>query len=134
MLVVGDRKIYLSHLPMFGKPHDYQVILQASFGPADEVYRADRADNPDALIYTFAPEGFVLPKLFPGPAGEPAASSSFTGTLVRNHFEEPPAHPAKAVEIAFDVVVDVATVVPPQIRSERRGAGASDVPALRYWD
>ena len=111
MAVVGDTTIFLSHLAMFDAPHDYQVILEASFGPADAVYRADRTTNPRTLLYTFAPERFVLTQLFPGKTGKNPALRTFTGALVRNHFEEPPAHPEKAVEIASDVVVDVVTVV-----------------------
>jgi hypothetical protein len=33
------------------------------------------------------------------------------GSLVRNHFEQPPAHPEEPVEIASDVVVEVINVV-----------------------
>jgi hypothetical protein len=33
MVVVGSETVYLSHLPMSMKPHDFQVLLQA--GPPD---------------------------------------------------------------------------------------------------
>ena len=112
MLVVGAETIFLSHLPMFHSPHDYQVLLRASFGAAtDDIYRSDRKAHPDTRFHTFAPAAFVLPELFPGPAGEPPVRTSFTGSLVRNHFEQPPAHPDQPFEIASGVTVDVVGVV-----------------------
>ena len=47
MVVVGERRIFLSHLPMFMAPHSVQLILEATFvkegKSIDEVYFADRA-------------------------------------------------------------------------------------------
>jgi hypothetical protein len=111
MAVVGTDAIYLSHLPMFMRPHDFQVILQGSFGGADAAYRKARAAHPDTKLYTFAPDAFVLPELFPGAGGHPAARTSFTGTLVRNHFEQPAAHPEEPEAVASEVTVDVTRVV-----------------------
>src|SRR5918997_658451 len=111
MIVLGFDTIFLSHLPMFMRLHDYEVVLQASFGPFDSIYRDDGEANPRTRLYTFAPQKFVLPDLFPGPNGEPPRSRSFVGSLVRNHFEQPPAHPEEPVEIASDVVVEVINVV-----------------------
>jgi hypothetical protein len=111
MAVVGLDTIFLDHLAMFHSPHNYQVILHVSFGPADALYREDRQRNPETRLYTFAPEKFVLPSLFPGAGGTPPALQSFSGSLVRNHFEQPPAHPAEPVEIASDVEVRVVEVV-----------------------
>src|SRR6478672_11314617 len=34
MLVVGQQTVYLSHLPLFSSPHDYQAIFQATFSKA----------------------------------------------------------------------------------------------------
>jgi hypothetical protein len=31
MLLVGEETLYLSHLPMFHSPHNYQVILEVRF-------------------------------------------------------------------------------------------------------
>ena len=107
MAVIGTEAIYLSHLPMFMRPHDYQVILEASFGPADTAYRQDRKKHPTTKLYTFAPQPFVLPDLFLADG----ALTSFTGTLVRNHFEQPEAHPEKPAVVADKVTVDVTRVV-----------------------
>ena len=111
MAVVGTDGIFLSHLPMFMRPHDYQVILAASFGPADGTYRQDRKAHTEARLYTFSPAPFVLPELFPGTADQPPKRTSFSGRLVRNHFEQPPAHPEEPEVIAGDVVVHVTGVV-----------------------
>lgn len=111
MAVVGVDTIFLSHLAMFDPPHHHQVILQASFGSSDSTYRDDRKRNPSTRLYTFAPRKFVLPELFPGKAGEPPSRKSFVGSLVRNHFEQPPAHPEESEEIASEVVVEVINVI-----------------------
>jgi hypothetical protein len=111
MVVIGSDAIFLSHLAMFHSPHDYQVLLEATFGAANSVYRDDRNAHPNVRFYTFAPEKFALPELFPGPSGEPARRTSFTGSLVRNHFERPPAHPDPPTEIATDVTVEVLRVL-----------------------
>lgn len=111
MAVLGSDAIFLSHLPMFMSPHHYQVILRASFGPVDAPFREDRKAHPEAKLYTFAPAPFVLPELFPTADGRPPKRTSFTGQLVRNHFEQPPAHPEPPVLVASDVTVHVTGVV-----------------------
>lgn len=80
MLVVGGQKIYLSHLPMFHSPHDYQLILEAELdGQALAAYRASRAAS-DETVYTIAPERFVLPEMVANPR-------PFRASLFRGHFE-----------------------------------------------
>ncbi len=116
MVVLGFDTIFMSHLPMISmKEHRYQVLarvaLSADGSDPETIYREDREANQDAKIYTFAPGRFVLPDLFPGENGEPPRSTSFKGSLVRNHFEEPPAHPEPAEEIASDVTVEVLDIV-----------------------
>ena len=72
MLVVGERTVFLSHLPMFGglnknkaafvSPHRYQVIVEAAFTTQGKdvtgLYRKDRQAHPDTRIYTLGPEPF----------------------------------------------------------------------------
>jgi len=53
----------------------------------------------------------VLPDLLPGPDGATPRRTSFEGRLVRNHFEQPPAHPDEPVAIADGVTVEVLDVV-----------------------
>ena len=108
MVVVGTETVFLSHLPMFMTPHNYQVILQADFGDARQVYVKDRKAHPDSLVYTLAPEPFVLPDLFPPGPGQPARLATFRGDLFRGHFEQPD---EGTDEIARGVVVTVANVV-----------------------
>lgn len=115
MAVIGAATIFMSHLPMFMSPHDYQVILRGELSSPEAdpeaAYREDRKAHQDAKLYTFAPRKFVLPDLFPGENDEPPRSTSFVGSLVRNHFEEPPAHPEPAAEIAPNTTVNVLEIV-----------------------
>jgi hypothetical protein len=127
MLVIGFDTIFLSHLAMFHSPHDYQALFEVSFGPADSVFRDDRKAHPEARFHTFFPEKFVLPELFPGAAQR----TSFTGSLVRNHFEQPPAHPDEPVEIASDVTVEVLDVVHHR-RFDPHDAGLPDLAYLLF--
>lgn len=81
MLLFGHEEVYLSHLPMFHRPHDYQVILKVDL-PANiqKTYVEDRKKNPKEKIYTFVPKSFVLPTL----KGKPFA---LEGSIYRGHFE-----------------------------------------------
>jgi hypothetical protein len=89
MLLFGERRQYLSHLPLFHAPHDYQIIIAAELdGGADEKgartrYLDDRRRTGTA-VYTFVPERFRLPDLaFQRKAG----AFRFRGEVVRGHFE-----------------------------------------------
>ena len=80
MLVFGDQTIYASHLPMFHRPHDYQVILEVALDQAiTALYRRDRVQTA-TRIYTINPERFVLPKVV-------AERLPFKADLYRGHFE-----------------------------------------------
>jgi hypothetical protein len=88
MIVMGTGQIFLSHLPMFMRPHDYQVILQASFsgsgGDPQRVYVADRKTHPEVLLYTLRPEKFALPDLFPPASGGPVPIAANTVVTIEN--------------------------------------------------
>ena len=98
MLVFGEKKIYLSHLPMFDdvtankteytSPHRYQVILEAAFQRGGQslqsVYTNDRRKNASVRIYTLNPELFVLPRLS---AGNPLLTG-FKAKVFRGHLEK----------------------------------------------
>lgn len=110
MAVIGELAVYLSHLPMFMSPHDYQVILEVGFEGDDDpqaVYFADRKDHPQQRLYTFNPVPFVLPGLFPA-GGSPPEATSFHGTLHRGHFERASTNPER---IAADVTARVRNVI-----------------------
>ena len=36
MLIVGEETIYVSHLPMWMRPHNFQVILEVTFRGPDQ--------------------------------------------------------------------------------------------------
>jgi hypothetical protein len=81
MLLFGQKEIFLSHLPMFHKPHDYQVILKVDLSASvQKSYLEDRKKNPGEKIYTFVPKSFVLPTLKDKPF-------ALEGSIYRGHFE-----------------------------------------------
>jgi hypothetical protein len=94
MLVVGEKTVYLSHLPMFSmRAHAFQVILEVTLTKAggspnaQAIYVNDRKQNPDVKIYTLEPtETFALSELAPDATGH-ARRRSFDGQIVRGHFE-----------------------------------------------
>lgn len=93
MLVVGEKAVFLYHLPMFQEkgqppmPHRYQVILEVAFSKkgsnpqAD--YSMDRQRHTATKIYTINPQPFVLPKLV-----APDSLRKFRGTIFRGHLEK----------------------------------------------
>ena len=101
MLVFGETKIYLSHLPMFDgvtedktdytTPHRYQIILEASFHRGEQnlqkVYANDRRKNASVTIYTLNPENFVLPRLGLGSPQSPLLPG-FKAKIFRGHLEK----------------------------------------------
>jgi hypothetical protein len=89
MMVVGEKSVYLSHLPMFMTPHNFQAIFEAEFSKggksAQEIYFKDRQSHPKVKMYTVMPHGsFKLPTLF---RPLPPPRSSFQATLFRGHLE-----------------------------------------------
>jgi hypothetical protein len=86
MLVFGQQKILLSHLPMFHAPHDFQVVLQvrlrSDVGDPEALYRQDRSTSGEK-VYTWVPKKFVLQDLL----APTTPLRSMTGTLFRGHFE-----------------------------------------------
>jgi hypothetical protein len=114
MLVIGEKTVFLSHLPMFGasdptkedfSPHRFQVIAEAMFTDksknVQDAYAEDRQKHPNMKMYTLNPEKFVLSRL--------AASnglSSFRGTIFRGHLERPGNE-----KILEDNVIDVKKVI-----------------------
>jgi hypothetical protein len=103
MLLFGEDPPYLSHLPMYECPHNFQVLAEAGFHPdVLDVLRADRAGHGDGM-YTFDPVPFPIAELEPHD-GIPARTT-LEGTLVRGHFER------GGTPIATGVHVDVRSVV-----------------------
>jgi hypothetical protein len=100
MLVVGERTVFLSHLPMFDalnrektaytSPHRFQVILEATFSDrgksVQNLYANDRKGHPGIKMYTLSPEPMVLGKLFTPDPQHPSVTS-FKATVFRGHLE-----------------------------------------------
>src|SRR5262249_32526344 len=85
MLVVGEQTVFLSHLPLFHPPHNYQVILEATFSKPGSDPQTDYFNDrkrTGTKIYTIEPDPFVLPRLA---AGDPLRS--FKANVYRGHFE-----------------------------------------------
>lgn len=90
MVVVGEKTAFLSHLPMFMTPHNFQVILEATFADKGKdvlaLYTKDRQSHPHEKIYTLEPiDRFKLPTLFTPPAKPTRAT--FKGKVYRGHLE-----------------------------------------------
>lgn len=110
MLVLGGQRmsdlhsspVYVSHLPMFMAPHDFQVIARVT-GEAADRYDAFVAHFGFSEIYTFRPEPFSIDEL--DPAGGGPARTSFGGTLFRGHFERGGGEIASHVSFGIEQVV-----------------------------
>jgi hypothetical protein len=92
MLVVGEKVVYLSHLPMFQEPgnspmpHRYQMILDVELDRQND-YTEDRRRNPSTTIYTLNPEQFVLPELVSPELQNQSLSSFNANKVFRGHLE-----------------------------------------------
>ena len=111
MLIVGEQTVFLSHLPIFGSLHDYQVILEAAFAkpgsdPQADYFNDRKGKGKDTKIYTLEPEPFVLPDLA---AATP--KRSFKANVYRGHFERIPTRAKEGARIAQNVDVNVARVI-----------------------
>lgn len=81
MFLMGKDKIYLSHLPMFHSPHDYQVIIEVQMDAASKfIYQKALKTHPQELVYTVEPEVFVLPDMIKKPR-------PFKAKVYLGHFE-----------------------------------------------
>jgi hypothetical protein len=110
MALVGEHRIFLSHLPMFMPPHDAQVIVEATFVKdgknVDDVYFADRASNPDIRFYTVQPESFAIQELFqPDPMH--SRRTQFKAAVFRGHLEKggTPVDPLQDIDVHIKRIV-----------------------------
>ncbi|HEU0078643.1 MAG TPA: hypothetical protein VFQ76_13385 [Longimicrobiaceae bacterium] len=104
MLMVGEKAVFLSHLPMFVRldstgaeydtEHRYQAILEVGFEKngrdVTRLYTDDRRRHPAERMYTVEPTSrFVLPEMLAGKvsrAGRPVPPS-FGAKAYRGHLE-----------------------------------------------
>jgi hypothetical protein len=120
MLLFGDDPLYLSHLPMFHHPHDFQVLVAVRLDDrSSQALLAHRATGGPG-IYTFLPEDFPIAELDPR-RGQ--VRTAMPGTVFREHFER------GGTPIADGAVAEVVRVVHFEQLADR--APAADAP-LRY--
>jgi hypothetical protein len=127
MMLVGTKKAYLSHLPMFHSEHRFQVILEARFDngskTVDRIYFDDRAKHPSIGMFTVSPgELFKLSRLF-APADQPERNG-FSATVFRGHLER------GGVEI--DGLAGINVTVTRIIYAQELKPGAKRADSLRY--
>jgi hypothetical protein len=135
MLLVGETTTtYLSHLPMFMSPHNYQALFEVTLTAVGNdpmaLYLLDRkAQGPQSKMYSFRPKDrFVLTDLV-SPAEHPRLSS-FKGSIFRGHFESGHAHEQQGSLIpGLDHVVANVTNV---ILFRRLDPNAQLLPQLQY--
>ncbi|MBK22755.1 MAG: hypothetical protein CME70_02015 [Halobacteriovorax sp.] len=78
MVLFGEEETYLSHLPMFHNPHNYQSILKVELN--QKLKKAYLESKKGEELFTIVPESFVLPEMISNP-------KPFMATLVKGHFE-----------------------------------------------
>lgn len=80
MLLFGEGPFYLSHLPMYHSPHDYQAIFEVDIDEASrQAYLASKRSG-SVVYHTIAPEIFVLPRFA-------AEGFPFRAKIYQDHFE-----------------------------------------------
>ncbi|NDF15904.1 hypothetical protein EB061_11380 [bacterium] len=106
MLVFGNEHVYVSHLPMFHSPHDYQMIAELELPPAALAkYRASLY-SPET-VYTLVPEKLVLPELVAHP-------HPFLADLYQGHFERGGTPIAEEITVKLKKVLLFQKFVPGQ--------------------
>ncbi len=78
MAIFGKKTVYLSHLPMFHAPHDYQAIMEAEFDQSALTTYLSAQES--ETFFTLVPEEFSLPEMMNKP--RPFKAQIFAG-----HFE-----------------------------------------------
>ena len=98
MLLFGQSKIYLSHLPMFHAPHDYQVIVEAELSATGKAAYLKSLSSSPEKVYTLVPEAFVLPEMIKNPR-------TFQAQIFKGHFERGGEVIADAVTVQITKVI-----------------------------
>ena len=85
MLLFGQKQHYASHLPMFHKPHDYQLILELSLAELAEegstLTKYAKAKSTGKTLFTLVPERMDLTKVITRKKNE------FKAAIYDGHFE-----------------------------------------------
>lgn len=123
MLLFGSDHIYLSHLPMFHPPHDYQVILQVGLSnAAKNSYLNAKKQHPEISIFTIVPEPFVLPDKI-------APNKQFSAQIFLGHFERGGVPISGSVPVTIEKVLffkkfNAAEIAPNEAKYLAFGAGS----------
>lgn len=108
MFAFGRTTLFLSHLPMFMRPHDAQLILEAALenpqGSLQDAWSRERESHPAERMYTMMPEKFSLSSLYDR---DPPERDSFRATFFRGHLERG----GVAIPELIDVTVRITRVV-----------------------
>src|SRR5713226_1431277 len=112
----GEKSIYLSHYPMFGSIHSYQVILEVNLKSVDgsnpkELYLSNKQKNPKAR-YSVSPETsdgkpnyWVLPEVI-------KKGNSFRANIHLEGKAEPPVYLARNVTVEIQRVIHFRLFLP----------------------
>jgi hypothetical protein len=84
MLLFGNQSTYVSHLPMFHSPHDYQLLFKVSLrdypgSKTVEVYKKSKKNTSE--YFTLVPEIMDLSEIISG------AKTIFSAEIYKGHFE-----------------------------------------------
>ncbi len=110
MLVLGKEKIYLSHLPMFHSPHDFQAIMEVKLDKVGEsTYLALRKKGDD--LVTLVPEPFVLPDMLANP-------KPFLADIYLGHFERGGVVKATKVMVTIQNVILQRKLSPLEVKGD----------------
>lgn len=85
MVLFGDKNLYVSHLPMFHAPHDYQVILEVEMRKdklTDVMKAYAQAKSDGKTLFTLEPQVMDLTQIMSG------EKTSFLANLYQGHFEK----------------------------------------------
>jgi hypothetical protein len=128
MMLVGEKSVFLSHLPMFHHEHRFQAIFEAEFERGGKtlssIYANDRVQHPKMKMYTVAPaDRFVLSRVFVFGDQSPQRTS-FRGTVFRGHLERN----GERINGLHDVEVKIKRV----IYARELGAADSKLDKLSY--
>jgi hypothetical protein len=99
LLFGGHDGLFLSHLPMFHRPHDVQVVLKVHLADHRHERALRRQLAASLQVWTVVPERFELDRLAPQ-ASQPLRS--FHADVVQGHFERG----GKAIYKGDEVIVD----------------------------
>lgn len=111
MLMFGQSKIYLSHLPMFHNPHDYQAILEVEISAEGKAAYERSLKASDEKVYTLVPESFVLPTMIKNP-------TAFKAQIYKGHFEREGDLIADKVAVEIKKIVYVKKFNPKEVKPQ----------------